>query len=398
MNNDIITELLMCEDLGSKRLLTFDEEQAIFKLLKNDSNLREDVQTIMIKANIKLVYSIAKKYYPVSTLSNDDIVQLGMIGLSKAVDHFDYQKGIKFSSYASYWIKQSISKGIHKALCNIEQPTNATELKKQFFETEEKMVSLLKRNVSFEEVATKMGVKASELRMLFDISNVASLDKILDFDKETSGIEIIKDDDDTPQEAVLNDEKNELIILALNSLSPREGQIIKYRYGYDDGVFHSFSEVANKFSISRQRAQIIEKVAINKMKELFESFGNTVCIISKDDKIKYHGAAAIASNLVVGLIGLSEELLKQCGFDEKSAHNALAPIIKGNVKHIVEEGVVEALTGPIERCDVSTVRKHMSVFDKKTNEIYKAVSKEVLEIAKIKNKDRDYSKMEEVLQ
>ena len=121
------------------------------------------------------------------------------------------------------------------------------------------MVSLLKRNVSFEEVATKMGVKASELRMLFDISNVASLDKILDFDKETSGIEIIKDDDDTPQEAVLNDEKNELIILALNSLSPREGQIIKYRYGYDDGVFHSFSEVANKFSISRQRAQIIEK-------------------------------------------------------------------------------------------------------------------------------------------
>lgn len=85
----------------------------------------------------------------------------------------------------------------------------------------------------------------------------------------------------------------------------------------------------------------------------------------KDDKIKYHGAAAIASNLVVGLIGLSEELLKQCGFDEKSAHNALAPIIKGNVKHIVEEGVVEALTGPIERCDVSTVRKHMSVLIKK---------------------------------
>ena len=270
MNNDIITELLMCEDLGSKRLLTFNEEQTIFELLKNDNNLREDVQTIMIKANIKLVYSIAKKYYPVSTLSNDDIIQLGMIGLSKAVDHFDYQKGIKFASYASYWIKQSISKGIQKALCNIEQPTNATELKKQFFETEEEMVSSLKRNVSFEEVATKMGVKPSELRMLFNISNVASLDKILDFDKETSGIESIKDNEDTPQEAVLNDEKNELIILALNSLPLRERQIIIYRYGYDDGAFHSFSEVASKFSISRQRAQIIEKVAINKMKEFIK--------------------------------------------------------------------------------------------------------------------------------
>ena len=149
-------------------------------------------------------------------------------------------------------------------------------------------------------------------------------------------------------------------------------------FGYS---IHPLFAVSNRYESYKELSDSyftiegnIEK--INKMKELFESFGNTVCIISKDDKIKYHGAAAIASNLVVGLIGLSEELLK----------------------HIVEEGVVEALTGPIERCDVSTVRKHMSVFDKKTNEIYKAVSKEVLEIAKIKNKDRDYSKMEEVLQ
>ena len=144
-------------------------------------------------------------------------------------------------------------------------------------------------------------------------------------------------------------------------------------FGYS---IHPLFAVSNRYESYKELSDSyftiegnIEK--INKMKELFESFGNTVCIISKDDKIKYH---------------------------EKSAHNALAPIIKGNVKHIVEEGVVEALTGPIERCDVSTVRKHMSVFDKKTNEIYKAVSKEVLEIAKIKNKDRDYSKMEEVLQ
>ncbi len=138
-------------------------------------------------------------------------------------------------------------------------------------------------------------------------------------------------------------------------------------FGYS---IHPLFAVSNRYESYKELSDSyftiegnIEK--INKMKELFESFGNTVCIISKDDKIKYHGAAAIASNLVVGLIGLSEELLKQCGFDEKSAHNALAPIIKGNVKHIVEEGVVEALTGPIERCDVSTVRKHMSVFDKK---------------------------------
>ena len=117
-------------------------------------------------------------------------------------------------------------------------------------------------------------------------------------------------------------------------------------FGYS---IHPLFAVSNRYESYKELSDSyftiegnIEK--INKMKELFESLGNTVCIISKDDKIKYHGAAAIASNLVVGLIGLSEELLKQCGFDEKSAHNALAPIIKGNVKHIVEEGVVEALT------------------------------------------------------
>ena len=267
MEKDIITELLTCEELGEKRLLTFEEEQQIFMLLEKHSNLREDVQTIMIKANLKLVYSIAKNYYPTGSLSNDDIVQLGMIGLSKAVDRFDYHKGIKFASYASYWIKQSISKGLHKALKNADQPNNISELKKQFFVTEEQMVSTLQRKVTFDEVAHQMGVKASELRMLFDISNVASLDKVIDSDKDTSVIEIIKDDEDTPQEAVLNDEKNKLILAALTELSPREARIIKYRYGYDDGIFHSFSDIANKFAISRQRAQIIEKGAIDKMKQ-----------------------------------------------------------------------------------------------------------------------------------
>ena len=180
MEKDIITELLTCEELGEKRLLTFEEEQQIFMLLEKHSNLREDVQTIMIKANLKLVYSIAKNYYPTGSLSNDDIVQLGMIGLSKAVDRFDYHKGIKFASYASYWIKQSISKGLHKALKNADQPNNISELKKQFFVTEEQMVSTLQRKVTFDEVAHQMGVKPSELRMLFDISNVASLDKVID--------------------------------------------------------------------------------------------------------------------------------------------------------------------------------------------------------------------------
>ena len=139
------------------------------------------------------------------------------------------------------------------------------------------------------------------------------------------------------------------------------------------------------------------KEKIEDMKSLFENFGNTVCIISKEDKVKYHGAAAIASNLVVGLIGLSEQLLVECGFDKESAHNALSPIIKGNVSHIIDDGCEMALTGPVERNDIETVKKHLAVLEGNSHTVYRTVSREVLNIAKMKNKDREYSKMEDIL-
>ena len=120
-------------------------------------------------------------------------------------------------------------------------------------------------------------------------------------------------------------------------------------------------------------------------------------MIQKEDKVKYHGAAAIASNLVVGLIGLSRRLLMECGFDEESAHKALSPIIEGNVEHILKDGCEAALTGPIERNDMETVKKHLAVLEGNARTVYQSVSEEILEIAKMKNKDRDYHKMEEIL-
>lgn len=156
--------------------------------------------------------------------------------------------------------------------------------------------------------------------------------------------------------------------------------------------YHSYKELSGSYFTIEGSTEKIKD-----MKALFESFGNTVCVISKEDKVKYHGAAAIASNLVVGLIGLSEQLLMECGFDKESAHNALSPIIKGNVEHIINDGCEKALTGPIERNDIETVKKHLAVFEGNSEAVYKTVSKQVLDIAKMKNKDRDYSKMEEIL-
>ena len=271
MEENIIVKLLNDKDLGTSRLLTREEEQEIFSLYAKDKSLREDVQTIMINANQKLVYSIARKYRPFMNASYDDIVQLGRIGLSKAVDKYDLSKNTKFATYATYWIKQSIDKGLQSINADINEPIKVVNLRNHFYSTEEEMEASLKRKVTFNEVANKMGMNPTELKLLFDLSNVASLDETVDDDREISAIEKIKDINSTPQEFVLEDEKRHLINDAMERLSPREQEIIKYRYNSEDGVLHSFAEVAEKLGISRQRVQKIEQKAIKEMKEYIKN-------------------------------------------------------------------------------------------------------------------------------
>ena len=132
MEENIIVKLLNDKDLGTSRLLTREEEQEIFSLYAKDKSLREDVQTIMINANQKLVYSIARKYRPFMNTSYDDIVQLGRIGLSKAVDKYDLSKNTKFATYATYWIKQSIDKGLQSINADINEPIKVANLRNHF--------------------------------------------------------------------------------------------------------------------------------------------------------------------------------------------------------------------------------------------------------------------------
>lgn len=156
--------------------------------------------------------------------------------------------------------------------------------------------------------------------------------------------------------------------------------------------YNSYKELSNSyFTIEGSPGKIGE------IRQIFEKMGNKICIISAKDKVKYHAAAAIASNLVVGLIDLSEKLLMECGFERDEAGDALAPIVWGNIKHILNNGVVGALTGPIERGDADTIKKHLAAISGNDRETYIAVSRQVLEVAKRKNKDRDYSKIEEIL-
>ena len=156
--------------------------------------------------------------------------------------------------------------------------------------------------------------------------------------------------------------------------------------------FHSYKELSHAyFTIEGDQERLDEITG------LFESFGNQVRLIDAKDKVKYHCAAAICSNHVIALIQESLDLLSECGFDEQSALAALTPIVSGNVSHILEEGTVNSLTGPVERCDVKTVRKHLQCLDKKDQILYRLISEKLVSLGKRKNPERDYSEMEQIL-
>ena len=171
-------------------------------------------------------------------------------------------------------------------------------------------------------------------------------------------------------------------------------------YGYS---VHPLFAVSSKYDSYKELSKCYFTIEgateyLEQMKALFTGMGNPVAVIDTEQKVKYHAAAAVSSNRVGGLIAMSEQMLVECGFDAADAQRALTPIVQGNVQHIVSEGTVEALTGPIERNDVETVKKHLDCLSGNTKEVYRTVSREVLRVAKKRHVDVDYRGMEEQLQ
>ena len=156
--------------------------------------------------------------------------------------------------------------------------------------------------------------------------------------------------------------------------------------------FHSYEELPHAFFTIEG-----DEEHLNDITALFQSFGNPVRNIKAKDKVKYHCAAAICSNQVIALIQESLDLLSECGFDEESALSALAPIITGNVAHIVKDGPAGSLTGPVERGDTDTVKKHLNCLNEEDRLLYRLLSRKLLSVGKKKNPQRDYSRLESLL-
>ncbi|MGN0501376.1 MAG: Rossmann-like and DUF2520 domain-containing protein [Ruminococcus sp.] len=161
----------------------------------------------------------------------------------------------------------------------------------------------------------------------------------------------------------------------------------------------AFSDKLTSYRIPANTFFAVEgdETAVSAVKSLFESLGNTVCRIDKSKKSLYHTAASVLSNELVAVLDLGYSLLEQCGFSRDDAVGATQNLVSGNVKSVLENGCVNALTGPVERNDLQTVKKHVESLNGEDRQIYILLAKRLVKLAKAKNGDRDYAEMSEFL-
>jgi predicted short-subunit dehydrogenase-like oxidoreductase (DUF2520 family) len=170
-------------------------------------------------------------------------------------------------------------------------------------------------------------------------------------------------------------------------------------YGYSIHPMIAFSDKYNSHKQLKHATITIEGVNdyLDTFKDMFKSLGNKVKVISKNNKAKYHAASVFVSNHVIALFNTGIELLSDCGFTEEEARESLYPLMINNIKNIGQNGIVNSLTGPIERGDIGTIEKHLLALNKENKELYILLSKKLIEIAKVKNNNKDYSTLEKMI-
>lgn len=171
-------------------------------------------------------------------------------------------------------------------------------------------------------------------------------------------------------------------------------------YGFSVHPLQAISDRENSVHLLKDCVFTIEgdERKIAELKGFLEGFGNTVKTISAKDKTLYHAAAVFVSNLPIALTQIGTDILKRCGFDDESARKALAPLIAGSASNAAQKGAVKALTGPVERGDAETVRAHLGAINETEREVYLILTDKLLNIAKEKNPNRDYSKLRKIME
>lgn len=252
------------KEIGHYPLLTFDEEIELAKKYeKGDLKAREK----LIKSNLRLVVSIAKKYIG-RRLSFLDLIQEGNQGLIKGVEKYDWRRGYKFSTYATWWIRQAITRAIADQSRTIRIPVHMVDHINRYYKTQRKLAQKLGKEPTHKEIAKELGLSVAEVENLIKISQPPkSLSTPIGDDKETTLEEFVSDQGqptlyDKVSKEFLKDYLNEV----LQTLSERERKVLIMRFGLDDGKPKTLEDVGLEFKVTRERIRQIEAKAIRKLR------------------------------------------------------------------------------------------------------------------------------------
>lgn len=255
-------------EIGRVPLISGQEEVRLAKQIEaGDASAKQR----LTEANLRLVVSIAKKYVGRShNLSLLDLVQEGNIGLFRAVEKFDFRKGFKFSTYATWWIRQAITRALADQSRTIRIPVHMVETINKYSQVTRRLVQELGREPLPEEIAVEMGVEVEKIRHIQKISQeTVSLETSVGSDDDESVLGDFIEDTETimPNQSAARKLLSGHIAEVLDELSPREQKILKIRFGLEDGVVHTLEEVGQEFGVTRERIRQIEAKALEKIRE-----------------------------------------------------------------------------------------------------------------------------------
>ena len=274
--DDIVSQInvndpvkMYLKDIGKLPLLTADEERELSKILQEGGEQAAYARNRLIESNLRLVVSIAKRYQNKYNMQFLDLIQEGNLGLSRAVEKFDYTKGYKFSTYGTWWIRQSITRAISDQAHTIRIPVHMVETISRQRRAERELTQELGREPTLEEIAEKMGTTVQKVAEIQRIAqDPISLESKIGHEEDSKIGDLVVDETAlSPHDVAMQNMLKQQLMSVLETLTPREQKVIRLRYGLDDSHPRTLEEVGREFSVTRERIRQIEAKALRKLRQ-----------------------------------------------------------------------------------------------------------------------------------